>query len=297
MNFPRVTNRILDLKPVKHLLNVHPKRDLPKLPKKTGLSLLKKHISHHSQMKNAKSVALFVDEFTNVYNPKLWILLADILIHLGYQIHIVDAQISGRGSMSVGMVNKAKKEAEKTYRKMKSFLEQNIPIIGIEPSVISMIRDEYTRFDTNRYDLNEDNILLFDEFIINNHRHLSKEIVKKDIKILLHGHCHQKAISSMKFSLSLLSWVGKVSLIKAGCCGMAGAFGYRKESFELSQKIAGLDLIPAIKNAEKNTIICATGISCQHQIEDFTSRKVLHPIDILWQAMFAENKAISNSVQ
>ena len=89
----------------------------------------------------------------------------------------------------------------------------------------------------------------------------------------------------MKYSLTILSWIGKVSLIQAGCCGMAGAFGYRKESYDLSQKIAGLDLLPAIEKAEESTVICATGISCQHQIEDFTSRRVLHPIDLLWEAM------------
>ena len=288
MVIPSLTNRILALNPVKSLLNVHKNRNLPPLPKKTAVSLLKQYIQYNSQGSNTMPVALFVDEFTNVYNPKLWIRLADILTSLGYQIQLVDSHVSGRGSMSVGMVNKAKKAANKTFQKMKPFLEDDIDIIGIEPSAISMIRDEYIRFDSNRSHLIEEKIFLFDEFLVEKHRNLSKKIVKQEGNILLHGHCHQKAISSMKYSLTILSWVGKVSLIQAGCCGMAGAFGYRKESYELSQKIAGLDLIPAIEKADESTVICATGISCQHQIEDFTSRKVLHPIDFLWEAIYED---------
>ena len=285
MIFPSLTNRILALNPIKSLLNVHKERTLPSLPMKTAVSLIKQYIQDHSKGSNTKSIALFVDEFTNVYNPQLWIRLADILTSLGYQIHLVNAHVSGRGSMSVGMVNKAKKEAHNAFEQMKSFLKDDIDIIGIEPSAVSMIRDEYIRFDSNRSYLIENKIFLFDEFLVEKHRNLSKKISKQESQILLHGHCHQKAISSMKYSLTLLSWIGKVSLIQAGCCGMAGAFGYRKESYELSQKIAGLDLLPAIEKADESTLICATGISCQHQIEDFTSRRVLHPIDLLWEAM------------
>lgn len=289
MIFPSLTNRILALNQVKNLLNVHKERTLPSLPMKTAVSLIKQYIQDHSKGSNTKSIALFVDEFTNVYNPKLWIRLANLLTSLGYQIHLVDAHVSGRGSMSVGMVNKAKKEAGKTFQKLDAYLKKNIPVIGIEPSAISMIRDEYIRFDSNRSDLINGEILLFDEFIVQNHRDLSKKITKKEHRILLHGHCHQKAISSMKYSLTMLSWIGKVSLIQAGCCGMAGAFGYRRESFELSKKIAELDLLPAIEQADENTTICATGISCQHQIEDFTTRKVVHPIDLLWEALQKDN--------
>ncbi|MEC8628017.1 MAG: FAD-linked oxidase C-terminal domain-containing protein, partial [Bacteroidota bacterium] len=289
MIFPSLTNRILDLNPIKNLLNVHKERTLPSLPMKTAVSLIKQYIRDHSKGSNTKSIALFVDEFTNVYNPQLWIRLANLLTSLGYQIHLVDAHVSGRGSMSVGMVNKAKKEAGKTFQKLNVFLNKNIPVIGIEPSAISMIRDEYIRFDSDRSDLINGQILLFDEFIVQNHRDLSKKITKKEHRILLHGHCHQKAISSMKYSLTILSWIGKVSLVQAGCCGMAGAFGYRKESFELSKKIAELDLLPAIEQADENTTICATGISCQHQIEDFTTRKVVHPIDLLWKALQKDN--------
>ena len=285
MIFPRLTNRILALNPVKGLLNVHKKRKLPSLPRKTAIALLKNYLKRSGNPQNTKPIALFIDEFTNVYNPNLWIRLAEILTSLGYRIHLVDTQVSGRGSMSVGMVNKARKEANKSFQKMKSFLEDEIDIVGIEPSAISMLRDEYIRFDSKRSDLIEGKVFLFDEFLVEKHRNLSKKVTKQEDKILLHGHCHQKAISSMKYSLTILSWIGKVSLIQAGCCGMAGAFGYRKESYDLSQKIAGLDLLPAIEKAEQSTVICATGISCQHQIEDFTSRRVLHPIDLLWEAM------------
>ena len=285
MIIPSLTNKILALNPIKSILNIHQKRSLPQLPKNTAVSILKQYIQDNSIDRNNTPIALFVDEFTNVYNPELWVRLAEILTSLGYQIHLVDAHVSGRGSMSVGMVNKAKKEAKKTFQKLQPYLKEDIRIVGIEPSAISMIRDEYIRFDSNRSDLIDGKILLFDEFLVEKHRNLSKIITKKEHKILLHGHCHQKAISSMKYSLTMLSWIGKVSLVQAGCCGMAGAFGYRKESFELSKKIAGLDLLPAIEKADENTMICATGISCQHQIEDFTSRKVLHPIDLLWEAM------------
>ena len=108
---------------------------------------------------------------------------------------------------------------------------------------------------------------------------------KKLIK--LHGHCQQKALSSVLPSATLLSLPENfsVEVIPSGCCGMAGSFGYEKEHYELSMKIGELVLFPTIRSQQESTIIAAPGTSCRHQIKDGTGKKALHPIEILYEAL------------
>ena len=105
--------------------------------------------------------------------------------------------------------------------------------------------------------------------------------------ILIHGHCHQKALSSMTWTQKLLSFPANYSVetIPSGCCGMAGSFGYEAEHFEVSQQIGELVLFPAVRNTETETIIAAPGTSCRHQIADGTGRKAMHPVEILFEAL------------
>jgi Fe-S oxidoreductase len=109
----------------------------------------------------------------------------------------------------------------------------------------------------------------------------------KTQKIKLHGHCHQKALSSMIWTQKMLSLPVNygVEVIPSGCCGMAGSFGYEVEHYEISQQIGELVLFPAVRNADSETIIAAPGTSCRHQIADGTGRKAKHPVEILWEAL------------
>jgi Fe-S oxidoreductase len=109
----------------------------------------------------------------------------------------------------------------------------------------------------------------------------------KSQKVKLHGHCHQKALSSINWTQKLLSLPENytVETIPSGCCGMAGSFGYEAEHYEVSQQVGELVLFPAVRKADAETIIAAPGTSCRHQIEDGTGRKVMHPVEILWEAL------------
>ena len=117
---------------------------------------------------------------------------------------------------------------------------------------------------------------------------ISPDLFTKEKKqILLHGHCHQKALSNVEDSVWLLSLPENysVEMIPSGCCGMAGSFGYEKEHFEVSQQVGNLVLFPAVNKANEDTIIAATGTSCRHQIGDGTGKKAVHPVEVLWEAL------------
>jgi Fe-S oxidoreductase len=113
------------------------------------------------------------------------------------------------------------------------------------------------------------------------------QFTKEKKVIKLHGHCQQKALSSVAPSVKMLSLPENysVDVIPSGCCGMAGSFGYEKEHYKLSMKIGELVLFPAVRNQPENSIIVAAGTSCRHQVKDGTGRRALHPAEVLWEAL------------
>jgi Fe-S oxidoreductase len=189
---------------------------------------------------------------------------------------------------------KAKKHAEANVRIFDKLIDGNTPLIGLEPSAILSFRDEYPKIVSA--DLVaaakklKFHVKLIDEF-------LGQEIAAGNIKsesfttaaqnIKLHGHCHQKALSSINWTQKSLSLPENytVEIIPSGCCGMAGSFGYEVEHFEVSQQVGELVLFPAVRKADNDTLIAAPGTSCRHQIEDGTGRKAKHPVEILWEAI------------
>jgi Fe-S oxidoreductase len=168
------------------------------------------------------------------------------------------------------------------------------PLIGIEPSALLSFRDEYPvlvspefRGDARRL---AENCLLIDEWIdrlIREDQINSGAFTDQTQKIRLHGHCHQKALSSLAATVRMLQLPKNysVKLIPSGCCGMAGSFGYEAEHYDLSMQIGELVLFPAIRSEADSAIIAAGGTSCRHQIFDGTGRDALHPVQILRQAL------------
>jgi FAD/FMN-containing dehydrogenase/Fe-S oxidoreductase len=241
-----------------------------------------------------RRVYLFCDEFTNYNDTEIGIKAILLLEKLGYEVLIPDHEESGRTWLSKGLIRKAKTIAEKNIALLAPVITADTPLIGIEPSAILTFRDEYI-------DLADDqqletarrlsrHVFLIDDFI-------AREIDKGNIRpdqftrehktIRLHGHCQQKALSTVTGSVKLLSLPENysVSTIPSGCCGMAGSFGYEREHYELSQKIGALVLFPAVTQAANDTLIAAPGTSCRHQIKDGTGRKAMHPVEILYEAL------------
>jgi len=168
------------------------------------------------------------------------------------------------------------------------------PLIGIEPSAILTFRDEY--IDLANDDMLDaakqlsSNVFLIDEFIadeIDKGYIKMEQFTKEKRTVVLHGHCQQKALSSVAPSVKLLSLPENytVETIPSGCCGMAGSFGYEKEHYDLSMKIGELVLFPAVRKQSNDTVIAAPGTSCRHQIKDGTARKALHPVEVLYDAL------------
>ncbi len=240
------------------------------------------------------SVYLFCDEFTNYNDTAIGIKAILLLEKLGYEVIIPEHIESGRAWLSKGLIREAKKIANKNISLLSSLITADTPLIGIEPSAILTFRDEYIdladdeHLTTARHLSN--NVFLVDEFIaaeIEKGNINAARFTKEEKKIKLHGHCQQKALSSVAPSVKLLSLPENyaVEVIPSGCCGMAGSFGYEKEHYELSMKIGELVLFPAVRKATENTVIAAPGTSCRHQVKDGTGRKALHPVEVLYEAL------------
>src|SRR5580698_4043227 len=233
---------------------------------------------------------LFCDEFTNYNDVEIGMKTILLLEKLGYEIIMPHHLESGRTWLSKGLVRGAKKIINKNIELLSPLINDKMPLIGIEPSAILTFRDEYIDLaDDDKFEAAKkmaQHVFTVEEFI-------AAEIEKGNIKkeqfttekkeIKLHGHCQQKALSSVNPTVKMLSLPGNysVSVIPSGCCGMAGSFGYEKEHYDISMKIGELVLFPAVRNQSNEIIIAAPGTSCRHQVKDGTGRIAKHPVEIL----------------
>jgi FAD/FMN-containing dehydrogenase/Fe-S oxidoreductase len=239
-------------------------------------------------------VYLFCDEFTNYNDTDVGIKTVELLNRLGYEVVIPRHVESGRAQLSKGLVRDAQKLAIRNVELLQEVVFEGTPLIGLEPSAILGFRDEYP--DLMPAHLQEaartlaKHALLFDEFFAREIAagRIRRESFRAEQKLIrLHGHCHQKALSSLNPTVVALELPAghEVRLIASGCCGMAGSFGYEAEHFAVSQQIGELVLFPAVRAAAPETVICAPGTSCRHQIKDGTGRVALHPAEILHAAL------------
>lgn len=269
-------------------------RSIPHLSKQTLRSWYSKHKLIQNLQSYHKEVVLFCDEFTNYNDAEIGIKAIQLLNALGYAVHIVEHQESGRTWLSKGLVRKAKTIANDNIRLFSQLISKEKPLIGIEPSAILTFRDEYP--DLAEDDLLErakqlaDNSFYIDEFIakeMENGRISSDAFTTESKKLILHGHCQQKAVGSLQATQKVLSLPMnyQVETIPSGCCGMAGSFGYEREHYEISMQIGELVLFPAVRKQSATCTVAAPGTSCRHQIKDGTGVKALHPVEVLHAAL------------
>ncbi len=314
-NFTRI-NRLASLAPavynfflqnkttasiLKNTLGFSTERSLPLLHKQTLRSWFRqwqktKPAPHPANEAAApgKKIYLFADEFTNYNDVEMGQKAIQLLSALGYDVHIPDHDESGRTYLSKGLLYSAKKIAIGNVKKLYPHVKDGTPLIGLEPSAILTLRDEYP--DLVSEDLLDQaktlagNSFYIDEFLaaeIKNQQITSNQFTTAEKQIHLHGHCHQKALSALSATVTALSLPAnyKVELIPSGCCGMAGSFGYEKEHYSVSMNIGELVLFPAVRSAADSVTIAAPGTSCRHQIKDGTGKTALHPVEILWDAL------------
>eukprot|EP00119_Amphimedon_queenslandica_P018997 XP_019859416.1 PREDICTED: uncharacterized protein LOC109587628 [Amphimedon queenslandica] len=168
---------------------------------------------------------------------------------------------------------------------MAPFIERGVPVVGLEPSCLLTFKDEASALGVDVGSQGE-NFFLFEEFLARNEIEIPLTSLGER-RALLHGHCHQKAFGLMPQAEAALRLVPdlEVQTIPSGCCGMAGSFGYEAERYDISMKMAELDLLPAIRKAEEDTLIVAAGTSCRHQIAHGSGRSALHPGRVLEMAL------------
>ena len=279
---------------LKRHLGFHADRDLPQLHPQTLRSWFAKHTPSPSSGSRG-DVILFCDEFTNFLDVPAGIATVEVLEKLGYRVEIPDHDESGRASISKGLLTDAKRIAERNVRVLADAIGNgNKKIVGIEPSALLTLRDEYlVLVDSPLADqarLVADRAMLVDELVA---ELLAadgidrKQFTQDSRSIRLHGHCHQKALSSLKSTINMLQLPEnyRVRIINSGCCGMAGSFGYERENYQLSMEIGELVLFPALRKEPAESFIAAGGTSCRQQILDGTGRIALHPVEILRAAM------------
>ena len=278
---------------VKGMIGFAPKRSMPHISGLNWKKWFRKEF-RPTVKTPVKTVYLFIDELLNYNEADIGIITVKLLDKLGYRIEVLDHHESGRSFLSKGMLEEARTLARKNVGLFKDKITHETPLIGVEPSAILTFRDEYP--DLLRGEEQEAarkigfHTLMIDEF-------LSKELDagnidlslfrEQNLLVKLHGHCQQKALSTLTHTKKILTRMGnhKVHIIPSGCCGMAGSFGYEKEHYDLSMQIGELVLFPAVRKLSGDVVIAAPGTSCRHQIKDGTGRKSFHPVEILWNAL------------
>ncbi len=290
------------------MVGFHPDRTMPLMGKETtkqweGRTKGKRGTKEERALRDSplslsssspSSLLLFIDEFTNFNDPEVGKAAVQLFERLGYQVIIPRHGESGRAALSKGMLKMAKGMADRNVRALASLVSDETPLVGLEPSAILTFRDEYPELVSE--ELVEDakrlakNTLTFEEFIareLDAKRIRPEQFTTETRLIKLHGHCQQKAVSSLVPGKKALSLPKNytVQLIPSGCCGMAGSFGYEKEHYDLSMQIGELVLLPAVRQQPADVIIAAPGTSCRHQIKDGTGRKAKHPAEVLFEAL------------
>jgi Fe-S oxidoreductase len=234
-------------------------------------------------------VLLFADVFNRYFEPENLRAALRVLKAAGLRVAVAQdgsgtSLDCGRTLLAIGDVEAARKEAARVISATKEAVAAGVPVIGLEPSSIFTLRDEFLGLCPGAdAEALAKSTYSFEEYLMTCADLPLKPLAQS---IYVHGHCHQKAQGAMSPVLELLGRIpgAQVNMIESGCCGMAGAFGYAPDTVEVSLKIANLDLVPALDAAPADAIIVADGTSCRHQIADTTPRRALHVARLLDQA-------------
>jgi Fe-S oxidoreductase len=266
----------------KKMLAIHPDRELPRFAWRTFRSWFERRTAPSASM---REVVLFPDTFNNFFEPHVAIAAVEVLERAGFRVIIPRYQLCcGRPLYDQGMLDLAKLRLRDVIEVLDPFVAVGIPIVGLEPSCILTFRDELPSLfsEDPRAKAIASGAFLLDEFLAREAPDFAPPELRR--RTLVQGHCHQKAIAGIGEEVALLSRAAgaQIEVLDAGCCGMAGAFGYDRDHFEISKTIGERVLFPAIDNAPPDAIIVADGFSCRSQIRHFCpSRRPMHLAEVL----------------
>ncbi len=263
-------------------LGVAARRPLPRI---AGRSFL--DTAHHDAGKvDGREVLLLVDTFSNHLDPDIAAAAVTVLTAAGYRVHLArppagEAPLCcGRTAFSGGFVDAARREAQRTLAALTPYVARGVPVLGLEPSCLLMLRDEYLTLGLGEAALTlSKSAWLLEEFLAReaDAKRLALPLGPQPGPVLVHGHCHQKAFGAMKAMRKVMALVpeAEVSFIESSCCGMAGSFGYEAEHYDTSLAMAELALLPALRAAPEAQLV-ANGTSCRQQIRDGAGREGRH---------------------
>jgi Fe-S oxidoreductase len=274
-------------------IDLHPRRSLPRFASPTFTAWF----AHRTRSEQARPgrrghVVLFPDTFTIFNYPSVGIAAVHVLEAAGFAVQLAERVCCGRPMLSQGLVEDARRQAAKAVDRLYPLAAQGLPILVCEPSCAAAFYEEYPDLLPRdpRMAAVARQVRLIDDWLAEQAaRGVTLPLRTLPRQVLFHGHCHQKATTGTAGSLAALRAVPglQASQIDAGCCGMAGAFGYTTDHYAVSEAIARDRLVPAIE-AAPDALICADGASCRQQIEHFTGRPAWHVVEVLAQALLSQ---------
>ncbi|MDA1127826.1 MAG: FAD-binding protein [Chloroflexi bacterium] len=283
------------------VLGVTPKRKTPKFVRQTFAKWFRgrgnpprspftKGGSDAASLVATDTVVLLNDTYMNYNYPEIGKAAVALLEAAGLNVILSDTKCCGRPMISKGLLDDAKANAASNIDQLYAYAEQGIPVIGCEPSCLLTFRDEYPELVRDeRARKVAENSYMIDEFLmkLQEEGKLELDLSKLEKKVLFQAHCHQKADMGTATSMAALRLAPgyQVELINAGCCGMAGSFGYEKEHYDLSMKIGEEALFPAIRAKHSDWEVAVMGVSCRQQVEHGTGRKARHLVEVLADAL------------
>lgn len=267
----------------KKLLGLDLRRSLPAWKSQT----FAKWSAHHVQAKSTKRVTLFNDTFTNHYDPEIGIAALEVLERGGYAVDVIRPGCCGRPLISKGLLAEARAQAGQLVDALFPIAERGEKILFCEPSCLSAVKEDAPYLLRGEQQHKARTVakacLLWEEFA----GQLDLPLRQGPAKILLHGHCHQKSMGLLEATKSLLSRIPSSTVIDldAGCCGMAGSFGYSRDHYDVSVAIANRKLLPAVKAMQPGDALVAVGTSCRHQVADLGNAEAIHPAILIRSLM------------
>ena len=267
---------------IEKTIGFHRHRKLPKYAPTVFSSWFKKY--YVSPSNPIGQVALFADTYLNYHEPAIGIAAVRLLDHLGFEVLLAEVGCCQRPGISHGFLREARPKATAVFKQLQAFSNQSIPIVVCEPSCSSALLDDIPDL------MSDSNLSAVPKFIVPLDKFVAEQLSRSPVplgakskKIFIHGHCHHKALVGLKHVQSIFQLIPDIQtdIIPSGCCGMAGSFGYEKEHYALSKKIANQVLIPAIGQIPSDAMIIADGFSCRHQIKQFSGREAVHWIEAI----------------
>jgi FAD/FMN-containing dehydrogenase/Fe-S oxidoreductase len=263
-------------------LELAPQREMPQL---AAVSFQKWAAGQRITKDSRPGVVLWADTFNNYFKPETSQAAFDVLTRAGFSVRVPRSHLCcGRPLYDFGMLDRARQYLQRIVKVLAPEIDAGLPIVVLEPSCASVFRDELRNLfpEDQRADRLRRQTFLLSEFL-QQHAYQPPQLSQK---LLLHGHCHHKAIMKMTDEEELLRKMGAdVKTLDAGCCGMAGPFGFEQKKYAVSQAIGERVLLPAVRRADPDTLIVSDGFSCREQIQQATGRKAVHFAEVLQRAL------------